>query len=68
MEPILLADEELDLLWFDPIAAPVGRERYVIGESLVAYVVADAFLEKFGGDSITEIKRNLEGYLKQIHA
>jgi chorismate synthase len=40
----------------------------VIGEALVAYVLADAFLEKFGGDSITEIRHNYEGYLKRIRA
>ena len=28
--------------------------------------IADAFLEKFGGDSIAEIRRNYEGYLGQI--
>ena len=38
----------------------------VIGEAVIAFVIADSFLEKFGGDSIDEIKRNYEGYLKQI--
>lgn len=38
----------------------------VICESVVAYEVAGAFLEKFGGDSLTEIRRNYEGYVKQI--
>ncbi len=38
----------------------------VIGEAMVALVIADAFLEKFGGDSIKEVKRNYNGYLKQI--
>lgn len=38
----------------------------VIGEAIVAYEVTDAFLEKFGGDSMCEIKRNYEGYLKQV--
>ena len=38
----------------------------VIGEAMVALVIADAFLEKFGGDSMKEIKRNYNGYLKQI--
>lgn len=38
----------------------------VIGEAVVAYEVANAFLEKFGGDSMTELRRNYEGYLKQI--
>ena len=38
----------------------------VIAESVVAFVVADVFLEKFGGDSLGEIKRNYESYLEQI--
>lgn len=38
----------------------------VIAENVVAMVLADAFLEKFGGDSMQEIKRNFDGYLKQI--
>jgi chorismate synthase len=38
----------------------------VIAEAVVAYELADAFLEKFGGDSLREIKRNYQGYIKQI--
>jgi len=35
----------------------------VIGESMVALTLADAFLEKFGGDSMAELQRNLHSYL-----
>ncbi|HSR22885.1 MAG TPA: chorismate synthase, partial [Candidatus Eisenbacteria bacterium] len=35
----------------------------VIGEAMVALTLADAFLEKFGGDSVAEIERNVRGYL-----
>jgi chorismate synthase len=38
----------------------------VIAESVVAFVVAQAFMEKFGGDSLSEIKRNYEGYMEQV--
>jgi chorismate synthase len=38
----------------------------VIAEAVVAFVVADAFLEKFGGDSLVEIRRNYDGYLTQV--
>jgi chorismate synthase len=38
----------------------------VIAETVVAFVVADAFVEKFGGDSLAEIGRNYEGYLAQL--
>ena len=39
----------------------------VIGESMVALVLAAAMLEKFGGDSMVETLRNYTGYLQQIH-
>ena len=35
----------------------------VIAEALVAFVLADAMVEKFGGDSLAEMRRNVEGYL-----
>jgi chorismate synthase len=38
----------------------------VIAECVVAFEVARVFLEKFGGDSLTEIRRNYEGYLEQV--
>ncbi len=38
----------------------------VIAESMLAFVLAEAALEKFGGDSLGELKRNLAGYLEQI--
>jgi chorismate synthase len=47
----------------DVCAVPAAS---VIGEAVTALVIADSFLEKFGGDSIGEIKRNYKGYLKQI--
>ena len=38
----------------------------VIAEAMLAFVVAQAVLEKFGGDSLAEIQRNLDGYLARI--
>jgi chorismate synthase len=38
----------------------------VVAEAVSAYVLANALTEKFGGDSVTEMKRNYTGYLKQI--
>ena len=35
----------------------------VVGEAVLAFVIARALLEKFGSDSITEIKRNYKGYI-----
>jgi len=38
----------------------------VIGESMVALALGRALREKFGGDSIGEMKRNFEGYREQL--
>jgi chorismate synthase len=38
----------------------------VIGEAMLSLVLADAMLEKFGGDSMQETRRNFDGYLKSI--
>jgi len=38
----------------------------VIGEAMVALVLAEAMREKFGGDSLGEMKRNFEGYREQL--
>jgi chorismate synthase len=37
-----------------------------IGEALLAYALAWAFIEKFGGDSMDEVRRNYEGYLARL--
>ena len=47
----------------DVCSAPAAA---VVGEAVVAFELAVAFLEKFGGDSLHEITRNYEGYLGQI--
>jgi chorismate synthase len=38
----------------------------VIGEAMAALTITDAFLEKFGGDSIVETKRNYDSYIEHI--
>ena len=40
----------------------------VIAEAMTALVLADALLEKVGGDSLGEVKRNLDGYLAALAA
>jgi len=47
----------------DVCAVPAGG---VVGEAVVAAVLADAALEKFGGDSLAETRRNLDGYLASL--
>ena len=39
----------------------------VIGEAVVAFVIADTLQEKFGGDSLEEMKRNYKGYIDQVN-
>jgi chorismate synthase len=38
----------------------------VIAEAMAALVLADAFAEKFGGDSLVEMRRNHDGYLARV--
>jgi chorismate synthase len=38
----------------------------VIAEAMLAFVLAQAAIEKFGGDSLREMRRNLDGYIAQI--
>ena len=47
----------------DVCAVPAAA---VVGEAVVALVIADALIEKFGGDSLAEFSRNHAGYLEQI--
>ena len=65
--------ESVDLTTREPALAAYERSDVcvvpaagVIGEAMVALVLAQAFLEKFGGDSLGETKRNYEGYLTQV--
>lgn len=57
-EPIQAAYERSD--W---CVVPAGA---VAGEAMVALVLADAFLQKFGGDSLPETRRNFDNYARQI--
>jgi chorismate synthase len=38
----------------------------VVGEGVVAFELANAVLEKFGGDALPETSRNLDGYLETL--
>jgi chorismate synthase len=38
----------------------------VIAEAMTAFVVAQAFLEKFGGDSLKETRRNFDNYIQSL--
>ena len=56
-------EEKADFERSDVCAVPAGS---VIGEAIVAYEIADAVVEKFGGDSMAEALRNYKGYLDQL--
>jgi chorismate synthase len=47
----------------DACAVPRGS---VVMEAMVALVLADAVLEKFGGDSVAETRRNAQAYLDSL--
>lgn len=47
----------------DVCAVPAAA---IVAEAMVALVVADAVLEKFGGDSVKETRRNVESYLDTL--
>ena len=63
----------VDLLTKEPFKASVERSDIcsvpaagVIGEAVVAFEIARALREKFGGDSLEEMTRNYRGYLKSL--
>jgi chorismate synthase len=67
--------ESVDLPTREPAKAAYERSDVcvvpaagVIGEAMVAIVLAGAMIEKFGGDSLREMKRNFDGYIEQVRA
>jgi chorismate synthase len=62
-----------NLVTKEPVQAAYERSDWcvvpaagVAGETMVALVLADAFLQKFGGDSLAETRRNFDNYAQQI--
>ncbi len=66
LESVDLATREPALAAYERSDVCVVPAAGVIGESMVAIVLAQAFLEKFGGDSLGETRRNFEGYKEQV--
>ena len=63
----------VDLANGEPAAAVAERSDVtavpamgVIAEAMAAYIIAEAVLEKFGGDSLAELRRNHDGYVSHI--
>ena len=62
-----------DMVTKQPVQAAYERSDWcvvpaagVAGEAMVALVLADAFLQKFGGDSLAEMRHNFDSYVRQI--
>jgi chorismate synthase len=66
LESVDLATREPALAAYERSDVCVVPAAGVIGEAMVAIVLAQAFLEKFGGDSLLETRRNFEGYQEQV--
>ncbi len=67
--------ESVDLITREPSLAAYERSDVcvvpaagVVGEAMVALVLAQCMLDKFGGDALAETKRNFDGYLQQVRA
>ncbi len=65
--------QSVDMITKEPFVAQHERSDTctvpaagVIGESMVALVLAQAMIEKFGGDSMAEMLRNFHGYREQL--
>jgi len=63
----------VDMVTKQPVQAAYERSDWcvvpaagVAAEAMVALVLADAFLQKFGGDSLSEMRRNFDNYADQI--
>jgi len=63
----------VDMVTKQPISAAYERSDVcvvpaggVVGEAMVSAVLAQAMIDKFGGDSLTETRRNFDGYQKQL--
>jgi len=78
MKPIATLMQPLrsvDLVTLEPSPAAIERSDVcavtaaaVVGEAMAAFAVADAFLEKFGGDSLAEIRRNYDATQAVVRA
>ncbi len=66
LESVDLATREPALAAYERSDVAVVPAAGVIGEAMVALVLAGAMIEKFGGDSLSEAKRNYAGYLEQV--
>jgi chorismate synthase len=65
--------DSVDIVTKEPFEATVERSDIctvpaagVVGEAVIAYEMANALIEKFGGDTLDEMKRNFEAYQEYV--
>jgi chorismate synthase len=63
----------VDMVTKQPISAAYERSDVcvvpaggIVGEAMVSAILAQAMIEKFGGDSLVEMRRNFDGYARQL--
>ena len=66
LESVDLETKETALAAYERSDVCVVPAAGVIGEAMVALTLAQAFLDKFGGDSLKETRRNFDGYIQQV--
>jgi chorismate synthase len=66
LESVDIVTREAEKAAYERSDVAVVPAAGVIGEAMVAIVLAQVFLEKFGGDSMEETRRNYDGYLEQV--
>lgn len=67
--------DSVDIVTKEPFEATVERSDIctvpaagVVGEAVIAYEMANALIEKFGGDTLEEMKRNFEAYQEYVRS
>ena len=67
--------DSVDIVTKEPFEATVERSDIctvpaagVVGEAVIAYEMANALIEKFGGDTLDEMKRNFDAYQEYVRA
>jgi chorismate synthase len=68
LESVDLVTHETSLAAYERSDVCVAPAAGVVGEAMVALVLAAAMLEKFGGDTLAETKRNFDGYMEQVRS
>jgi len=58
--------EQVDVTRYERSDVCVVPAAGVVGEAMLAICLADAWIEKFGGDSLSEMRRNVTGYLATL--